>query len=164
MERQEIDDELSANGARELLASTSAAHLAYIGKDGAPRVVPVGFYWTGDWFVISTATTSPKVTALSARPDVALAIDGGDTPGQARALSIRGQASVEIVDGVVPEYLAAARKTMQPEAAAEFEQNVRAMYDRMARIAIRPTWVRFWDFGAGRMPRFLQELAEQSQS
>ena len=164
MERQEIDDELSANGARELLASTSAAHLAYIGKDGAPRVVPVGFYWTGDQFVISTATTSPKVTALSARPDVALAIDGGDTPGQARALSIRGQASVEIVDGVVPEYLAAARKTMQPEAAAEFEQNVRAMYDRMARIAIRPTWVRFWDFGAGRMPRFLQELAEQSQS
>jgi nitroimidazol reductase NimA-like FMN-containing flavoprotein (pyridoxamine 5'-phosphate oxidase superfamily) len=164
MERQEIDDELSANGARELLASTSAAHLAYIGKDGAPRVVPVGFYWTGDRFVISTATTSPKVTALSARPDVALAIDGGDTPGQARALSIRGQASVEIVDGVVPEYLAAARKTMQPEAAAEFEQNVRAMYDRMARIAIRPTWVRFWDFGAGRMPRFLQELAEQSQS
>jgi len=144
MERQEIDDELSANGARELLASTSAAHLAYIGKDGAPRVVPVGFYWTGDRFVISTATTSPKVTALSARPDVALAIDGGDTPGQARALSIRGQASVE--------------------AAAEFEQNVRAMYDRMARIAIRPTWVRFWDFGAGRMPRFLQELAEQSQS
>ena len=102
MERQEIDDELSANGARELLASTSAAHLAYIGKDGAPRVVPVGFYWTGDRFVISTATTSPKVTALSARPDVALAIDGGDTPGQARALSIRGQASVEIVDGVVP--------------------------------------------------------------
>ena len=164
MERQEIDDELSANGARELLASTSAAHLAYIGKDGAPRVVPVGFYWTGDRFVISTATTSPKVTALSARPDVALAIDGGDTPGQARALSIRGQASVEIVDGVVPEYLAAARKTMQPEAAAEFEQNVRAMYVRMARIAIRPTWVRFWDFGAGRMPRFLQELAEQSQS
>jgi len=164
MERQEIDDELSANGARELLASTSAAHLAYIGKDGAPRVVPVGFYWTGDRFVISTATTSPKVTALSARPDVALAIDGGDTPGQARALSIRGQASVEIVDGEVPEYLAAARKTMQPEAAAEFEQNVRAMYDRMARIAIRPTWVRFWDFGAGRMPRFLQELAEQSQS
>ena len=164
MERQEIDDELSANGARELLASTSAAHLAYIGKDGAPRVVPVGFYWTGDRFVISTATTSPKVTALSARPDVALAIDGGDTPGQARALSIRGQASVEIVDGVVPEYLAAARKTMDAEAAAGFEQQVRGMYNQMARIAITPTWVRFYDFGAGRMPRFPQELAEQNQS
>ena len=101
MERQDIDDELSTTGAQELLASTSAAHLAYIGKDGTPRVIPVGFFWTGDQFVISTATTSPKVTALSARPDVALTIDAGDTPDQARALSIRGRASVEIVDGVV---------------------------------------------------------------
>jgi hypothetical protein len=164
MERQDIDDELSTTGAQELLTSTSAAHLAYIGRDGTPRVIPVGFFWTGDQVVISTATTSPKVTALSARPDVALSIDSGDTPDQARALSIRGQASVEIVDGVVPEYLAAARKTMDAEAAAEFEQNVRGMYDQMARIAITPRWVRFYDFGAGRMPRFLRELADQQQS
>src|SRR5207244_9086871 len=61
-----------------------------------------GFFWTGDQVVITTATTSRKVTALAARPDVALAIDAGDIPDQARALSIRGQASVEIVDGVVP--------------------------------------------------------------
>jgi len=164
MESQDIDNELSTTGAREMLASTSAAHLAYVGKDGAPRVIPVGFFWTGDQFVISTATTAPKVAALLARPDVALAIDTGDTPGQARALSIRGRASVEIVDGVVPEYLAAARKTMEPEAAAEFEKNVRAMYDQMVRIAITPRWVRFYDFGAGRVPRYLQELAEQHQS
>jgi hypothetical protein len=52
---------------------------------------------------------------------------------------------------------------MGADAAAEFEQNVRRMYDHMARIAITPTWVRFYDFGAGRMPRFLQELAEQSR-
>jgi Pyridoxamine 5'-phosphate oxidase len=164
MDRQDIDDELSTTGAQELLTSPSAAHLAYVGKDGTPRVIPVGFFWTGDEVVISTATTSPKVTALSARPDVALAIDAGDTPDQARALSIRGQASVEIVDGVVPEYLAAARKSMDAETAAEFEQNVRAMYDQMARIAITPRWARYYDYGAGRMPRFLQELAEQQQS
>jgi hypothetical protein len=164
MDRHDIDDELSTTGAQELLTSPSAAHLAYIGKDGTPRVIPVGFFWTGDEVVISTATTSPKVTALSARPDVALAIDAGDTPDQARALSIRGQASVDIVDGVVPEYLAAARKSMDAETAAEFEQNVRGMYDQMARIAITPRWARYYDFGAGRMPRFLQELAEQNQS
>ena len=164
MEQQEIDDELSTAGAQELLASTSAAHLAYIGKDGTPRVIPVGFFWTGDQFVVSTAATSPKVTALSARPDVSLAIDAGGTPGQARALSIRGRASVEIVDGVVEEYLAAARKSMDADAAAEFEQSVRGFYDRMARIAITPHWVRYYDFGAGRMPRFLQELAERNRS
>ncbi|HEY7489341.1 MAG TPA: hypothetical protein VH912_33190 [Streptosporangiaceae bacterium] len=53
---------------------------------------------------------------------------------------------------------------MDAEAAAEFEQQVRGMYDRMARIAITPQWVRSYDFGAGRMPRFLQELAERNRS
>lgn len=163
MERNEIEAELSVPGARELLDSTSAAHLAYIGTDGTPRVIPVGFFWTGDEFVIATATTSPKVAALSANPEVALAIDAGNTPDQARALSVRGRASVEIVDGVVKEYLAAARRTMDTDAAAGFEQNVRRMYNQMARIAITPTWVRYYDFGAGRMPRFLQELAAQAQ-
>jgi nitroimidazol reductase NimA-like FMN-containing flavoprotein (pyridoxamine 5'-phosphate oxidase superfamily) len=164
VQRQDRDDELSTTGAQELLGSGSAAHLAYIGKDGTPRVVPVGFFWTGEEIVISTATTSPKVAALVDRPDVALTIDAGDTPDQARALSIRGRASVEIVDGVVEEYLAAARKSMDADAAAEFEQNVRGFYDQMARIAITPDWVRYYDFGAGRVPRFLLELAERNQS
>jgi hypothetical protein len=110
-------------------------------------VVVVGFYRTGDEFVISTAATAPKVASLAAHPEVALAIDAGDTPGGAHSLSVRGQATVEIVDGVVPEYLAAARRSMDADAAA----------------AIMPTWVRFYDFGLGRMPRFLQELAARSQ-
>lgn len=164
MKRQEIDDELATTGAQELLASTSAAHLAYIGKDGTPRVVPVGLFWTGDKFIISTAATAPKVAALSACPDVALAIEAGNTPDEARALSIRGRASVEIVDGVVEEYLAAARQTMDAKAAAEFEHNVRRMYDQMARIAITPHWARYYDFGAGRMPQFLKDLAERNQT
>ena len=164
MKRQEMADELSTTGAQELLQSGSAAHLAYVGKDGTPRVIPVGFLWTGDQIVICTATTSPKVAALVDRPDVALTIDAGDTPDQARALSMRGRASVEIVDGVVAEYLTAARKTMDADAAAEFEQQVREMYDQMARIAITPDWVRYYDFGASRMPRFLQELAARDRS
>ena len=56
-----------------------------------------------------------------------------------------------------------ARISMDPDAAAEFEQHVRGMYKQMARIAITPNWARFYDFGAGRMPRVLQELAERSQ-
>lgn len=161
MNRHDIDAELTLAG--ELLASTTAAHLAYVGHDGTPRVIPVGFFWTGEEFVVSTAVTAPKVKALTDRPEVALAIDAGDSPGGARSLSVRGRAAVEIVDGVVPEYLAAARRSMDTAAAREFEQNVRRMYDQMARIAIRPTWVRFFDFGAGRMPRFLQDLAAEKQ-
>lgn len=160
MEQHEIDSELAS--ARELLDSPSAAHLAYTAKDGTPRVAPVGFSWTGGQFVVATGTSAPKVAALAARPEVALAIDVGDTPGQARSLSVRGRADVRIVDGVVEEYLAAARKGMDAEAFAQFEQACREMYDRMARIAIMPLWARYFDFGAGRVPKFLQELAARS--
>jgi hypothetical protein len=149
---------------RELLGQRDAEIASYILMDGTPRVIPIGFFWTGDQVVISTAMTSPKVTALSARPDVALTIDVGETPDRARALSIRGRASVEIVDGVPEEYLAGARKIMDAEAAAQFEQNCREMYDQMARIAIAPHWVHYYDFGAGRLPRFLQDLAERNRS
>lgn len=126
-------------------------------------MIPVGYFWTGEQFVIATAPTAPKVAALSARPDVALAIDAGDTPELARALSIRGQASLEVLNGVIPEYLAAARQSMDAQAADEFERNCRATYDQQVRIAITPHWVRYYDFGAGRMPRFLQALAERNQ-
>ena len=34
----------------------------------------------------------------------------------------------------------------------------------IARIAITPHWVRYYDFGAGRLPRFLQDLAERNRS
>jgi nitroimidazol reductase NimA-like FMN-containing flavoprotein (pyridoxamine 5'-phosphate oxidase superfamily) len=161
MDQRDVDTELAS--ARELLDSTSAAHLAYTAKDGTPRVIPVGFYWTGEQFVISTAATAPKVAALSARPDAALAIDAGGTPDDARALSVRGHADIRIVDGVVEEYLAAARKSMDTAAAAQFERNCREMYDRMARIAVTPHWARYYDFGAGRMPKFLRELAGRPQ-
>ena len=101
-------------------------------------MVPVGFFWTDDEFVISTATTAPKVRALVANPNVALAIDAGNTAGGARSLSVRGRADVEIVDGVVPEYLLAARRTMDAERVVDFEQNIRRMYLQMARIAVTP--------------------------
>jgi nitroimidazol reductase NimA-like FMN-containing flavoprotein (pyridoxamine 5'-phosphate oxidase superfamily) len=148
MERHEIADELASTGAQQLLTSSSMAHLAYLATDATPRMIPIGFYWTGDQVVVSTAATVPKVAALSARPDVALTIDSGDTPGEARALSIRGRASVRIVEGVTEEYLASARKTMDAEAAAQFEQNRRELYVQMARIAITPHWARYYDFGA----------------
>ena len=100
-----------------------------------------------------------KVKALSARPNVAITIDVGDTPTEARALLVRGRARVDIVDGVPDEYIAASRKVLRADEAPEFERQVRSMYDQMARISIEPVWARFFDFGAGRMPSFLTKLA-----
>jgi hypothetical protein len=57
------------------------------------------------------------------------------------------------------------RTAMEPDViAAAFEKNCREMYDQMARIAVVASWVRFYDFGAGRMPGFLKELAERNRS
>ncbi len=161
MDERDLHNELCA--ARDLLESSSFAHLAYTAKDGTPRVIATGMYWTGEEIVISSATTSPKVSALKDRPEVALTIDAGGTPEEARAVSIRGTVEIDIVEGIVEEYLLAARKSMDVDGAAEFEENVRNMYPQMARIALTPTWARYWDFGAGRMPTFLKELADQAQ-
>lgn len=157
MNPQDLARELNHPGAQKLLAG-SMARLAYNGHDGFPRVVPVGFYWTGDRIVVSTARTSPKAQALSSRPQVAVTIDTGSTPEEARALLVRGLATLETVDGVTEEYLAAARSSLAEPQLAEFERNVQSTYKQMVRISIEPKWARFYDFGAGRLPAFLAKL------
>lgn len=157
MTTEEVARELGHPGAQNLL-SGSMARLAYNGHDGFPRVVPVGFYWTGERIVVSTASTAPKARALASRPQVALTIDGGSTPEEAKALLVRGLATLETVDGVTEEYLASARKDMDGPELAEFERNVRSTYRQMVRISIEPLWARFYDFGAGRLPEFLAAL------
>ena len=159
VDTQTIDDELGQAGAQDLLTSPHLAHVAYLGADGTPRVIPIGFFWTGQQVVVCTAATAPKVASLSARPEVAVTIDAGDTPDTARSLSIRGQATVEIVDGVPSEYLAGAGKFLDEEALAAFEQGCQQLYDQMARITITPSWARYYDYGGGRAPQFLVDLA-----
>ena len=71
---------------------------------------------------------------------------------------VRGLATLETVDGVTDEYLAAARRSVDEPQLAEFEQNVRSKYKQMVRISIEPHWAPFYDFGAGRLPAFLANL------
>ena len=143
---------------KEILRTATLARLAYDGLDGTPRVIPIGFLWTGQAVVVATHPTAPKFAALRARPRGALTID---TPSPARSLLLRGEAEIEVVDGPVPEYLQAAAKSMDGEELAAFEGACRETYDRMARISIVPDWARYFDFGAGRFPDFLRELTSK---
>jgi len=156
MTPQELQAELEP--AEETLRTATLARLAYDGIDGTPRVVPIGFLWTGEAVVVATHPTAPKYKALRARPRVALTID---TASPTRSVLLRGDAEVDVVDGVAPEYLEAAAKSMTGEDLAAFESSVRETYDRMARISIRPDWARFFDFGAGRFPDFLRALTSK---
>jgi hypothetical protein len=153
-------DDLRHPDAEQLLHTPDPARLAYNGPDGFPRVIPIGFLWNGTAIVVCTAVTAPKVKALRERPNVALTIDKIGPP--AKALLVRGVANVEIVDGVAPEYLAAAAKSTHGDELAAFEAQVRATYKQMARITIAPTWARFYDFGAGRFPTFLRRLVDST--
>ncbi len=82
----------------------------------------------------------------------------GQRVWNAKSLQIRGQATLETVDGIPGEYIEAASKSLDAEQRAEFEKQVGSVYDQMVRISIEPGWARFYDFGTGRLPGFLTKL------
>jgi hypothetical protein len=118
--------------------------VAYTSVDGSPRVVPLGFLWNGEEFVICTVPVSPKVRALAAHPQVALTIDTETFPPH--VLLVRGSARLETVDRVPPEYLTASRKSVPEEGMAAFEAQVRELYEQMVKITIEPHWAKLIDF------------------
>lgn len=144
MQYAEVIRVLNEPLAQELLRSSIPARLAYTGRDGAPRVIPIAFHSTGARFVVCTPPQAAKVQALEADPKVALTIDTNTFPPH--VLLVRGTASVEVVDGVPPEYLAGSRKIVGAEQWEAFEEQVRGLYTRMARITIEPTWAKLLDF------------------
>ena len=141
---EDVVEVLNQPLARELLGSAIPARLAYNGLDGFPRVVPIGFLWNGAELVLSSVSYAAKVKALVANPKVALTIDTSEPPWH--ILLVRGTAGVEIVDGVVPEYLTASRKGTPEDQWEAFEAEVRSLYKQMARIAVTPEWAKLIDF------------------
>jgi hypothetical protein len=147
---------LETDIARSLLTSTIPARLAYVAKDGTPRVLPTWFHWNGRELVMGTFIAAPhirhaaaRLAALRANPDVAITIDTESFPPH--VLQIRGQASVTEVDGVVAEYAKAAQRYLGKEGAAAYLGQISKPGTKMARIAVCPTWVGVLDFQA-RLP------------
>ena len=124
MNRQELDRELGQPAAGELLES---ARLGYNGSDGFPRVIPIGFHWNGEQIVICTATTAPKVRAISSRPQVAVTIDAGHTPSEAKSLQVRGTARIALRNPalVVPRMRASAAVPPRRSLGTRSERQVR---------------------------------------
>jgi hypothetical protein len=142
---------LDTDIAKRLLNSTIPARLAYIAKDGTPRVIPTWFHWNGSELVMATFIAGPNVrheparpAALRANPNVAITIDTDEFPPH--VLLIRGKASVSEVDGVDKEFGSAARRYLGDEKATGFLAQMSGQGVRMARVAVRPTWVGILDF------------------
>ncbi|MGH9547354.1 MAG: pyridoxamine 5'-phosphate oxidase family protein [Terriglobales bacterium] len=129
---------------KELLQSKIPARLAYVWTDGTPRVVPIWFHWNGKEFVMATPPKAPKLKALAKNPKVSLTIDSNDFPH--KVLLVRGTARLESVEGIVPEYAAAAERYFSPEVAQAWMNQLRTRISSMVRIVIVPEWVGLLDF------------------
>lgn len=162
MSRQDVIGTLTAPLARELLGSSIPARLAYIGLDGVPRAIPIGFVWTGEHLVMGTVPGSAKVRALQANPKVAITIDTQDQ-WPPRALLIRGSAHVESVSGIPDAYVEASRKLVPPADFPAWEQGVRALYDEMVLITVEPEWARLLDFEMT-APKAIEDLVRRRQA
>ncbi len=143
---------------QHLLQAALPARIAYLGTDGAPRIVASWFQWTGAELVMATYVAGPaagirhpahRLSALRADPRVAISIDADDFPPS--VLTLRGAVTIEEVDGIAPEYAAAARRYLGASAARTLLTAVERPGTRQARIVLRPAWVGLLDF-ATRLP------------
>jgi hypothetical protein len=148
--------------AERLLTSTIPARCAFTALDGTPRIVTSWFTWTGEELVLPTFIAGPHIThaayrvrALRANPDMAVSIDTESFPPE--VLSMRGRVEITEVDGIASEYAEAARRFLGSEQAAGYLAQIDQPVTRMARIALRPTWVALMDFQT-RMPSVLGGL------
>ena len=160
MQPSEIAEVLNRPLSRELLAR-DLTRLAYVAKDGTPRSIPIGFTWNGSEIVMCTPTNAAKLHALRHNPAVALTIDTEVHPP--KILLIRGRAELDVVDGIPDEFLQMnGSYTMTPEQRVEWEAGVRALYERMVRIVVTPTWAKLIDFETT-LPSAVEELIQQQE-
>jgi Pyridoxamine 5'-phosphate oxidase len=144
---------LETDLAQQLLHSAIPARMAFVWTDGTPRVIPTWFHWTGEEIVMATYIAGPdigirhpaaRLAALRANPRIALTIDTDTFPPQ--TLTIRGTATITEVEGLAPEYAAAARRYLGEEAAGSMLASLDQPGTAQARIAVRPDWAGVLDF------------------
>ncbi|TCO44542.1 pyridoxamine 5'-phosphate oxidase [Kribbella antiqua] len=161
MTREEIAAVLAKPYAQQLLNGPEPARLAYVGLDGDPRAIPIGFWTSGEQILMATVPKSAKVAALRKNPKVALTIDTGAFPP--KVLLLRGTADVELVDGVPEGYLVAGHKVMTDEQYPDWEAGVKGLYDQMAVITITLTWAKLLDFETT-IPSAVEDLIKEKSA
>ncbi len=128
---------------RALLDAPNLARLAYIGLDGRPRVVPIWFAEIHGDIIMVTGPKAEKARSLAANPAVAITIDSATPPY--KVLLIDGDAALEHVEGMAPEYRPIVERYLGPAADAYLGQLLPRV-KRQVRIRITPNSHRIFDF------------------
>jgi hypothetical protein len=157
VDRNQVAEVMGKPISQELLGSSIPARLAYVGRDGDPRVVPVAFLWNRAQLVVCSLPAMAKVRALQQNPRVAITVDTQDHYPPRGVLLVRGTARLELVDGVPDEYVEASRKLVPDTEFGAWEAEVRGLYEEMVRITITPHWAKLIDFETT-IPQAVEDL------
>jgi PPOX class probable F420-dependent enzyme len=128
---------------RALLDAPNLARLAYIGLDGRPRVVPIWFAEQNGDIIMVTGPKAEKARALEKNGAVAVTIDSAQPPY--KVLLIDGDADLEPVEGMAPEYRPIVERYLGPAAEAYLGQLLPRV-KRQVRIRIKVRSHRIFDF------------------
>ena len=79
----------------EFLAEPRNAIVATINKDGSPQLTPVGFYWDGATFYITTTKETVKYQNVKRDPRITLTVDQGD---DYRTVIAKGKVQIQEAD------------------------------------------------------------------
>jgi hypothetical protein len=145
--------------AQRMLQSTGPARFAYNWTDGTPRVVPIWFHWNGEEIVLSSPEDAPKFKSLQEGDAVAVTIDNDTMPY--KVLLMRGTVHLDVVEGLPPEYEAAAVRVLGEAGGQGFLAQLRPICPRWSRAFIKPTWVGVMDFES-RFPNAIERAMEQA--
>lgn len=160
MNKNEIAEILAKPYSQDLLSGRIPARVSYIGIDGDPRVVPIGFKWKDEQLLMFTVPKSAKVRALKNNPRVAITIDTESFPP--KVLLLRGSVELTLEDGVPDDYANSASGLVPPEDFDEWKAGVEALYDQMVRIAFTPDWVKLLDFETT-IPKAVADIIAEKQ-
>jgi len=128
---------------QKLLSEPNLARLAYIGLDGRPRVVPIWFAHVDGDIIMVTGPKAEKARALAENAAVALTIDSATPPY--KVLLLDGDAALEPVEGMAPEYRPIVERYLGPAADA-YLASLLPRVKRQVRIRVTPTGWRVFDF------------------
>jgi hypothetical protein len=132
--------------AQEMLCAPYPAHLSYVWKDGTPRLIPIGFYWTGEEIVMASPDAAPKNEVID-NAKVAITIDSYTMPF--KVLMIRGTARVTVMDTPPIEYVKACEQILGVDGAQAWLKGLEPLLPNIkyfTRIAVKPEWVGLLDF------------------
>jgi PPOX class probable F420-dependent enzyme len=119
------------------------ARLAYVGTGGRPHVVPIWFAHHDGDLIMVTGPKAAKLKALEKNPAVALTIDSSTPPY--KVLLVEGDASLEPVEGMAPEYRGIVERYLGVAAEAYLGQLLPRV-KRQVRIRVTPRTCRVFDF------------------